>query len=157
MPSLTREVFIQRGNYPTMAVQWLGEVDDNLADFLLSRGIDEYFVSSNRAKVLILRKGLRFEVVNHGVWLVDQGPPPEGYADIYPWGFVLCDEERFKRLYHEVPPEEHEGYATYASGGVMKLVPVKRVRELVDLFDTCDPEAIDYKEFYNKVRDLVNA
>lgn len=102
MRSVTTQAFVQRGNYPTFAVVWDGEMDDNILDFLLSRGVHEYWTPDSPDGALVLRAGIHFKVVDRGTWLVDQGGLPEEI----PFQFVECNEDRFRHLYREVSPGE---------------------------------------------------
>jgi hypothetical protein len=106
LPSPTRRVFEQRGNYPVFAVKYDGTNADEVLEFVRSRGgVDSYWQPPDNDNQLVIKRGIYYLTLLSGTWLVDQH-----LADIEklsPWRFVFCADERFWHLYKEVTPEEH--------------------------------------------------
>lgn len=104
--SPSKQAFIQRGNYPTFAVQWTGEMTEEFRQFITTRGVQDFWVPdvAEGPGQLIIFGGTRYTHIPVGDWLVDQQVAPSHS----PFSFVICNNERFHALYREVSPEEHE-------------------------------------------------
>lgn len=97
----TPHLYRQRG-LNTFAVEWTGDnLHPDITDFIVLRLKDqaarrqvEFFVTQDDTLIVYFTSPRRITCVNKGEFLVDQG-------DFGPWGWVICEAERFWHLYEE--------------------------------------------------------